>query len=50
MVSIKTRKGFNQAGAPPGRSDAATEDGEKETPDKISESHSGSPNAKVKIS
>lgn len=49
IVSMRTKKGFNHAGAPPGSRDAATEEGENEAPDKISEVQRGRPKAKVKI-
>jgi hypothetical protein len=47
MVSINTRKGFSQVGAPLGRSLAANEEGEKRIPDIIRESHKGRANDKV---
>lgn len=50
VVSMRTKKGFNHAGAPPGSRDAAAVDGEYDAPDRINESHRGNPKEKVKIS
>ena len=45
-VSIRTRKGFNAAGAPIGRSAATTELGADSTPEIIRESQRGNPKEK----
>lgn len=47
-VSIKTRKGFSQSGAPEGRSEAAKYDGEFLIDEMISANHIGSPSLSVK--
>lgn len=47
-VSTRTRKGFNQPGAPPGRSPAAKDVGAWETLDRIRDSHNGRAKATVK--
>ena len=46
-VSIRTKKGFNQSGAPDGRRPAAKYDGELATEDRIKASHMGRPNLRV---
>ena len=43
VVSMITRKGFSQAGAPPGRREAAHDEGLAINPDRMRDSHSGSP-------
>ena len=47
-VSIKMRKGFNHAGAPPGKSAARVDVGLKVEEDRMSLSHKGRPSANVK--
>ncbi len=47
IVSIKTRKGFNHVGAPPGRIPAKKFEGEFEIEDIIRANHNG--NAKLKV-
>lgn len=42
-VSTMTKKGFNQEGAPPGRREAAAEEGEKTAPDTTILSQRGRP-------
>lgn len=46
-VSIRTRNGFNQAGAPEGSRDAAKYEGEVAMEDIIKASHIGNPRLKV---
>lgn len=46
-VSIRTKKGFNQSGAPEGRRLARKEVGEFETEDKIRANHIGIPSLRV---
>ena len=48
-VSTRTKKGFNHLGAPLGRREAATEEGEKTTPEIIILSHRGRPIEREKI-
>jgi hypothetical protein len=48
-VSIITKNGFNQSGAPPGRSPATNDDGACIAPEIIRESHRGRPRIKVII-
>lgn len=48
-VSIITRNGFNQSGAPAGKKCAAKEDGALITAEKISDNHKGKPNESVII-
>ena len=48
-VSIRTRGGFSQAGAPPGRSAAAKVKGACWRLEIIRAAHSGRPNVMVKI-
>lgn len=48
VVSIKTKNGFNQKGAPPGRMPAAKLEGELITDDIMRASHNGRANVKVK--
>lgn len=50
VVSISTKKGFNHEGAPPGSNEAAAVEGEYDLPDRIRDSHKGTPNENVKIS
>ena len=45
-VSIKTKNGFNGAGAPIGSKAATTELGAETTPEIIKESHKGNPKEK----
>lgn len=47
-VSINTKKGFNQSGAPDGRRPAAKEAGELIIDDRMRAIHIGSPNLRVK--
>ena len=47
-VSMITRKGFSQAGAPLGNRDAAHLDGFEVAPDKIRANHIGRPKDKVR--
>ena len=46
-VSISTKKGFNQSGAPEGRRPAAKEDGAFTIEERIRANHIGSPNLRV---
>jgi len=48
VVSIRTKKGFSQNGAPPGRIPAAKSDGEFTTDDRIRANHKGRARDKVK--
>lgn len=48
-VSTTTRNGFSHAGAPLGSKEAATEEGEKTTPEIIILNHSGRPIEREKI-
>lgn len=48
MVSIITKKGFNQSGAPPGKRPAADDLGACENPLIMRPNQRGSPNLKVK--
>jgi hypothetical protein len=47
-VSIKTKKGFNQSGAPPGSNPAMKTDGELKKLDIIKDNHKGKPNINLK--
>lgn len=49
VVSISTKNGFNQLGAPSGRKWATDAFGDLENLDRIILNHSGSPNLRVKI-
>lgn len=49
VVSINTRKGFNQSGAPSGRKWATNILGNLVSLDRIMDIHSGRPRARVKI-
>lgn len=49
IVSISTRAGFNHIGAPPGKRLAVTFFGFFEIPERIRDSHRGSPRATVNI-
>ena len=48
VVSIKTKKGLSQKGAPPGRIPAANLEGEFTKEDKIRASHKGRASVRVK--
>lgn len=47
MVSINTKKGFNQSGAPAGRRWAAKDEGDHVIEVRIRESHKGRPKVRV---
>lgn len=47
IVSINTKKGFNQSGAPPGNNPAIKVEGELKKLDIIKDNHKGSPNIKL---
>lgn len=46
-VSTKTRKGFNHAGAPPGKREAAADEGDFITPERIIPIHIGRPSVSL---